>query len=90
MSELTLKATELSGVLHGILRCLGRYDNELGNNYFEILRPLVNEYDEAIFINSSTKEATDVLIQIKELMHNVNGAATKGGHDFFPQKSDLR
>jgi hypothetical protein len=89
MSELNLRATELSGVLHGILKCLGRYDHELGRKYFELLQPLVNEYDEAIFITSSVLEAKEALVTIKNLMHNVNGAATKGGHEFFPKESDL-
>lgn len=89
MSELYRRATELIGVLYGILQCLEQYSDDIGPRYAKQLRPMVADLVSAISIRCSISEAKDVLSRISEVMHIVNGAATKGEHDFFPRKSDL-
>lgn len=89
MSEFNRKANELVGVLYGIERCLERYPDALGPRYAKDLRPMIDAFASAVSVRCSVPEAKEVFSQIKELMHIINGAATKGEHDFFPRQSDL-
>ncbi len=89
MSQLNGRATELIGVLQGILKCLEIYQADISSKYADLLRPLIDDFEHTVFIKCSVAEAKDALYSINALMSTINGASSKGGCDFFPYKSDL-
>jgi len=89
MSTLSRHAIELLGVLHGIERCLNEYRNPLGPAYAEKLRPLLLRLEHAVVIASDRELAGKIMVVLDRTMHTINGAATKGEHQFFPEGSDL-
>ena len=80
--KLNEKAKELLEVLDAIACGLETYSKEHGKSYTiemaKRFRPLVEDYREAVLKWNSRKEAEKALQPIKEIMHNINGAATKG------------
>jgi hypothetical protein len=89
MSSLARIATELTGVLHGVVRCLNEYDSPLGSDYAQKLSPLVLRFEHAVIFQCDRKLAASILAVIDRTMHTINGAATKGEHQIFPDESDL-
>lgn len=79
------KARELCIALESITAGLERYDKDDRSRYTkqlaEILRPSVHKLEKAIE-EKNREEAKDALADISEIMHEVNGAATKGEIDF--------
>jgi hypothetical protein len=84
--SLEVKAKELCGVLEAIVVGLESYDKDSRISYTKPmalkLRPLANAYREAVYSQKSRVAAKQVLDDLKDSMHNVNGAATKGEIDF--------
>ena len=75
--------TILSKVLNLIVQGLEHYQGSAYTRQMaRALATLVAEYDAAVFTNRSRDAAAAALAVLKEYMHNVNGAATKGDLDF--------
>ena len=89
MSLLTRHATELTGVLHGIVHCLRASDLPLGRSYAQKLEPLATMLDAAVFESCDCDAAAQVMSEIDVVMNSLNGAATKGGFEFLATGSDL-
>jgi hypothetical protein len=89
MSSLARNAAELLGVLHGILHCLRVYNHELGPLYAEKLEPMLADLQDALFVQCDRAETDRKLRGMSTIMHTINGAATKGEHNIFPDDSDL-
>jgi hypothetical protein len=84
--NLASEATELVLVLNKIVNGLESYYKDSGQAYTSKmaarLKPLVSSFENFLTVEKSKKVAKLQLDEIKELMHNVNGAATKGELDF--------
>jgi hypothetical protein len=76
-------AIELSKVLNLIVQGLEQYQGSAYTRQMaRMLAPVVAEYDAAVFTSRSRDAAASALAVLKEYMHNVNGAATKGDLNF--------
>ena len=88
---MTLKAEarKLCSALESVVSGLETYEKDERRRYTkelaEILRPSVSSLRKAIEENNR-EEAKKALNEVAELMHEVNGAATKGEIDFVPSK----
>jgi hypothetical protein len=84
---LTSQAQKLVRVLQAVVSALDRFDRPTQRDYAHAmadrLRPLVTELQSAVVSKRSRSDATRALADINELMHEVNGAATKGEMDIF-------
>jgi hypothetical protein len=84
---LTTQARELVHVLQAVVTALDRFDRPLQRDYTcemaDRLRPLVAELQSAVVSERNRPAAERVLADISELMHGVNGAATKGEMEIF-------
>jgi len=84
---LATQAQELVRVLRAVIAALDRFDRLGQRDYTtglaERLRPLLAEFQSAVIEERSRPAAERVLADIKEVMHEVNGAATKGEMDIF-------
>jgi len=84
---LTSQAQELVRVLQAVVTALDRFDRPPQRDYTHAmadrLRPLVADLQSAVVSQRSRPDAERVLAEISELMHAVNGAATKGEIDIF-------
>jgi len=84
--NLASEATELVLVLNKIVNGLESYYKDSGQAYTSKmaarLKPLVSSFENYVTVEKSKEAAKLQLDEIKELMHNVNGAATKGEIDF--------
>ncbi len=84
--NLASEATELVLVLNKIVNGLESYYKDSGQEYtFKMaarLKLLVSSFENYVAVEKSKEAAKLQLDEIKELMHNVNGAATKGEIDF--------
>jgi hypothetical protein len=69
--------------LQAVIAALDRFDRDYTRAMADKLRPLVAELHSAVVSEHSRPAAERVLADINELMHNVNGAATKGEMDIF-------
>jgi hypothetical protein len=82
---LTSQAQKLVRVLQAVVSALDRFDRPTQRDYAHAmadrLRPLVTELQSAVVSKRSRSDATRALADINELMHEVNGAATKGEMD---------
>ena len=88
MITLATQAQELVRVLQAVVAALERFDR-LGQRDYTAglarrLRPLVAVFQSAVIVERSRPAAERALADLKELMHEVNGAATKGEIDIFP------
>ncbi|MFM2477799.1 hypothetical protein [Celerinatantimonas sp. MCCC 1A17872] len=83
---LASEAKELAETLQAIVEGLEGYDldsrREYSSKMADRLKPLVNSFRELVLVEKSRDSAKLQLDGIKELMHNVNGAATKGEINF--------
>ena len=84
---LATQAQELVRVLQAVVAALDRFDR-LGQRDYTTglakrLRPLLAEFQSAVIEERSRPAAEGALADIKEVMHEVNGAATKGEMDIF-------
>lgn len=83
---LASEAKELSETLQAIANGLESYDLDSRREYTskmaQRLRPLVNSFHDIVVVEKSRNDAELQLDEIWELMHNINGAATKGEIDF--------
>jgi len=84
--NLASEATELVLVLNKIVNGLESYYKDSGQEYTSKmaarLKPLVSSFENFVTVEKSKGAAKLQLDEIKDLMHNVNGAATKGEIDF--------
>ena len=87
MMTLATQAQELVRVLQAVVTALDRFERPAQRDYTcalaDRLRPLVAELQSAVVSERSRPDAERVLADISELMHGVNGAATKGEMDIF-------
>jgi len=83
---LASKAIELAEALQAIVDGLESYDTDSRREYTskmaKQLKPLVDSFQRLVSVEKSKESAKLQLDEIRELMHNVNGAATKGEIDF--------
>ena len=88
MTTLATQAQELVRVLQAVVTALDQFDRPVRRDYTRAmadrLRPLVVEFQSAVVSERSRLLAERALADIKELMHDVNGAATIGDMDIFP------
>jgi len=84
--NLASEATELVLILNKIVNGLESYYKDSGQEYTSKmaarLKPLVSSFENFVTKEKSKEAAKLQLDEIKDLMHNVNGAATKGEIDF--------
>jgi hypothetical protein len=84
-------AQKLVAVLQRVIEALERFRHPSGASYAADmavrLRPLVADFEQAIQAHSR-EAASATLDDIKPLMHNVSGAATKGDLAIFRSYSD--
>src|SRR5262245_59183304 len=84
---LATQAQELVRVLQAVVTSLAGFDPPAQRDYTRAmadrLRPLIAELQSAVASERSRSDAERVLADISELMHEVNGAATKGEMDIF-------
>ena len=79
-------ANELVAVLCGVVRALGGFTGRQANYTASLatrLKPLVVAFKRAVVQSQSREEATAVLDDIRPLMAEVSGAATKGEMQIF-------
>ncbi|GAB1263818.1 hypothetical protein [Aurantivibrio infirmus] len=83
---LASEAKELAETLQAIVNGLESYDLDSRREYTskmaQRLKPLVNSFRDIVVVEKSKNDAKLQLDEIRELMYNVNGAATKGEIDF--------
>ena len=84
--NLASEAKELVLVLNSIVTGLESYNKDSRQEYTSKmavrLKPLVSSFENFVIVEKSKESAKLQFDEIKELMHNVNGAATKGEIDF--------
>lgn len=80
---LATQAQELVCTLQSVVSDLDRYGLDYTAKLAGRLRLLVAELQSAVITQHSRPEAERVLANISELMHEVNGAATKGEMAIF-------
>jgi hypothetical protein len=84
-------AQKLVAILQAVIEALERFRHPTGASYAADmavrLRPLVANFEQAIQAHSR-EAASAALDEIKPLLHDVNGAATKGDLAIFPHYSD--
>ncbi|MGD2141483.1 MAG: hypothetical protein PVH25_13885 [Burkholderiales bacterium] len=80
------KAIALSLSLNAIVTGLEQYR---GSNYpgqlAAFLKPLVEEYDAAVYVMRSREQAAAAIDALAECMDSVSAAATKGGMELFDE-----
>ena len=81
---LASQAQELVRTMQSVVTSLARYGLDYTGTLADRLRPLVAELQSAIITRRSRPDAERVLADMSELMHEVNGAATKGEMAIFP------
>lgn len=85
-------AHELFKTLRSVIEALRQFEHPNGSPYAEDmaarLAPLVAEFERAIVSDRSRADAANVLESIAPLLDNVNGAATKGDLEIFPDRND--
>ena len=90
--SLRASAIELVLVLQRVIQALEAFKHPYGASYaYDManrLRPLVTDFDRAVTIEKSRDQASNILSDIIPLMHNINGASTKGDLAIFPNYSD--
>ncbi len=83
---LASEAIELAETLQIIVDGLENYDSDSRREYTskmaKRLKPLVDSFQRLVVGKKSKENAKLQLDEIRELMHDVNGAATKGEIDF--------
>ena len=81
------QAQELVCVLQAVVSALDRFERPAQRDYTRALadrlRPMVAELQSAVVSERSRPDAERVMADISEMMHGVNGAATKGEMDIF-------
>jgi hypothetical protein len=90
--SLRTDAFELLATLKDVIKALRRFEHPTGAPYTidmaERLEPRVTEFEHAIVESRSKDAAVAALDEIDPLMHNINGAATKGDLRIFPAQDD--
>lgn len=85
-------ALGLLETLKSVVEALKQFEHRSGAPYAEDmaarLEPLVSDLEVAIVQNRSREQASDLLASISPLLHNINGAATKGDLAIFPNRND--
>ncbi len=85
--NLNIEAKNLVTVMWHVIEALDRFHHPYGSSYTvdlaARLRPLVAELDRAVLQSRSREEAAEALRDIKPVMHEVSGAATKGEMEIF-------
>ena len=89
MSLLNRHASELVGVVHGILHCLRASGQPLGAAYAETLEPMIEALDEAVFESCDRERVAGLMTEIDTVMNNVNRSAVVGGFEILTSGSDL-
>jgi len=86
------EALGLLKTLRSVVEALRQFEHPSGAPYPDdmaaCLEPLVSDLEVAIVHNRSRAQASDVLASITPLLHNINGAATKGDLAIFPDLND--
>jgi len=86
------EALDLLRALTATVEALKRFQHPSGAAYgFEMaarLGPTVAEFEHAVIESRSREAATAALDEIAPLMHNINGAATKGDLKIFSGHDD--
>ncbi|MFC1453906.1 hypothetical protein ACFLQL_01865 [Verrucomicrobiota bacterium] len=83
------KALNLVNVLRDIVRYLEEYGIDYTSRLANTLHPQVEELFIAINEKRSRPRAQEILTGIAPVMHEVNGAATKGEMNIFPDNTLL-
>lgn len=87
MITLATQAKELVCVLQAVVAALDRFDRPGQRDYTtglaERMRPPLAAFQSAVIKERNRPAAERALADIKEVMHAVNGAATKGEMDIF-------
>lgn len=85
--SLQADANQLVAVFWRVIRALENFRHPHGASYSADmatqLRPLVVEFERAVVHAHSRETAAAILDDLKPMMHNVSGAATKGELDIF-------
>lgn len=78
------RAITLSRTLNAIVAALEQYqDSEYTRELAAFLKPVVAQYDQAVYETRSREQAAAAIDELSECMDNVNAAATKGGMELF-------
>jgi len=87
MITLATQAQELVRILQAVVAALERFDRPGQRDYTtglaKRLGPLLAKFQSAVIGERSRPAAEQALVDIKEVMHEINGAATKGEMDIF-------
>ena len=81
--SLDADANQLVAVLWRIIDALESFRDQFTVDMATQLRPLVAEFERAVVHAHSREAASAMFDDIKPLMHEVSGAATKGEMDIF-------
>ena len=85
--SLQTDANQLVAVFRHIIGALESFRHPRGGSYSADmatqLRPLVAEFESAVVHAHSRERAAAILDELKPMIHNVSGAATKGELDIF-------
>ena len=86
--SLRTDANELLSTLKEVVASLQRYEHPsrapYGDDMAARLAPAVSDLERAVVENRSRDAAVAAMDEIEPLMHNINGASTKGGLNIFP------
>lgn len=78
------KAIALSQTLSAIVAGLEQYRaSDYPRQLAAVLKPIVAEYDDAVFVSRSRTRAAAAIDALAECMDSVNAAATRGEMDLF-------
>ena len=78
------KAIALSQTLNAIVTCLAQYrGSDYPGELAALMKPIVAEYDDAVFVTRSRERAAAAIDALAECMDSVNAAATRGEMDLF-------
>jgi len=90
--SLRTDAFELLATLKEVIEALRRFEHPNGapytNDMAARIEPVVADFEHAIVESRSKYAAVAALAEIDPLMHNINGAATKGDLRIFPAYQD--
>ena len=90
--SLRTDAFELLATLKDVIAALRRFEHPNGAPYAidmaARLEPVIADFEHAIVESQSKDAAVAALDEIEPLMHNINGAATKGDLRIFPAYDD--
>ena len=80
------KAIALSRTLNAIATALEQIqDSEYTREIAAFLKPIVAQYDQAVYVTRSREQAAAAIDELSECMDSVNAAVTKGEMDLFDE-----